>query len=97
LERVCSVRANVVVPVLEGPERALVWETLRSHKLEERHQLIEADGEPAISELERAGVEVESMGRTPSDDPVFFLAAGAAGIVAGRMAERSRRWRTGQA
>jgi hypothetical protein len=97
LERVCSVRANVVVPVLEGRERALVWETLRGHRLDERHQLVEADGEPALGELERAGVEVESMGRTPSDDRVFFLAAGAAGIVAGRMAERSRRWRTGQA
>jgi hypothetical protein len=33
------------------------------------------------------------MGRTASDDPAFFLAAGAAGILAGRMAVRSRGWR----
>jgi Protein of unknown function (DUF3866) len=97
LERVCSIRANVVVPALEGAERALVWETLRGRKLEERHQLVEAGGEPALRELKRAGVEVESMGRTPSDDPVFFLAAGAAGVVAGRMAESSKRWRAGRA
>ena len=26
------------------------------------------------------------MGRSPDDDPAFFLAAGAAGVLAGRMA-----------
>jgi len=45
--------------------------------------------------LERAGVEIDSMGRTASEDPAFFLAAGAAGILAGRMAAGSRRWRRG--
>ncbi len=29
------------------------------------------------------------MGRTVADDPVFFLAAGAAGVLAGRMAAGS--------
>ncbi len=93
LERVCTVPANVVVPVLGGDDRGRVWDALRGRRLEERHQLVEADGAPALDELERAGIEVESMGRSPADDPVFFLAAGAAGIVAGRMAERSGRWR----
>jgi len=32
------------------------------------------------------------MGRTPDDDPAFFLAAGAAGVLAGRMAAASRAW-----
>jgi hypothetical protein len=54
---------------------------------------VEVDGRPALDELERSGVEVDSMGRTASDDPAFFLAAGAAGILAGRMAVRSRGWR----
>jgi hypothetical protein len=53
------------------------------------------DGRPALDELERAGVEIDSMGRTASEDPAFFLAAGAAGILAGRMAAGSRRWRRG--
>ena len=35
------------------------------------------------------------MGRTPADDPAFFLAAGAAGVLAGRMATGARAWRGG--
>jgi hypothetical protein len=53
------------------------------------------DGLGALDELQRAGVEIDSMGRTASQDPAFFLAAGAAGILAGRMAAGSRRWSRG--
>jgi hypothetical protein len=38
-------------------------------------------------------LEIESMGRAARDDPAFFLAAGAAGVLAGRLAASSRRWR----
>ena len=93
LDRVCKVAANVAVPVLDGPGRDLVWEALRGLRLEERHQLVETDGRPALDELARAGIDAESMGRTVADDPVFFLAAGAAGVLAGRMAAGSRRYR----
>jgi hypothetical protein len=95
LDRVCRVSADVAVPVLEGRERDLVWDSLRERRLEERHHLVEVDGRPALDELERAGVEIDSMGRTALEDPAFFLAAGAAGILAGRMAAGSRRWRRG--
>jgi hypothetical protein len=84
---------NVAVPALDDPERTVVWEALRAAKLEERHQLVEADGRPALAELERRSVAVDSMGRTVDDDPVFFLSAGAAGVMAGRMAAGSRRYR----
>ena len=94
LAEVCTARANVAVPVLEDEaERTAVWDALRARKLEERHQLVETDGRPALGELVRRGVAVESMGRTAADDPVFFLAAGAAGVLAGRMAANSRRYR----
>jgi hypothetical protein len=91
LREVCSVRANVAVPALEEPQRTIVWDALRAHRLEDKHQLVEADGRPALGELQSRGVEATSMGRTPADDPAFFLAAGAAGVLAGRMAARSRR------
>lgn len=95
LGQVCTAEVNVAVPVLEGAERSAVWDALRTASLEERHQLVESDGRPALAELERAGVEVESMGRTAADDPAFFLAAGAAGVLAGRMAAAARAWRSG--
>jgi hypothetical protein len=94
LEKVCRARANVAVPVIEDArERDAVWEALRARKLEERHQLVEVDGRPALAKLEEMAFDVESMGRTPKDDPAFFLAAGAAGVLAGRLAASSRRWR----
>jgi Protein of unknown function (DUF3866) len=94
LDRVCRVAANVAVPVLDDEERRdALWDALRERKLEERHQLVEVDGRPALEELARAGVEVTSMGRSPADDPEFFLAAGAAGVLAGRMAANARRYR----
>ena len=84
---------NVAVPTLEDDaQRDMVWDALREAQLEERHQLVEVDGAPALAELERRGVEVDSMGRSPSDDPAFFLAAGAAGVLAARMAAGSRAW-----
>jgi hypothetical protein len=93
LEHVVAPGANVPVPVVDEPERTEIWDALRSRRLEERHQLVETDGRPALAELERRGLDVDSMGRTPADDPAFFLAAGAAGVLAARMAASSRRWR----
>jgi hypothetical protein len=95
LGEVCLVPATVAVPQLEGVEREIVWEALRTARLEERHQLVEANGAPALDELRERGVPATSMGRTPEQDPAFFLAAGAAGVIAGRMASDSRRWRKG--
>jgi hypothetical protein len=46
-----------------------------------------------VEELHERGIDVETMGRGIEDDPVFFLAAGAAGVLAGRMAAENRRWR----
>jgi hypothetical protein len=92
LERICVPGANVAVPVLEDREREIVWDDLRGRRLEERHQLVETDGRPSLDELERRGVDVRSMGRTPADDLAFFLAAGAAGVLAGRMAAGTRSW-----
>src|SRR5262245_21816254 len=93
LRDVCRAEANVAVPALDCAERDAVWDALRAERLEERHQLVEVDGAPALAELEHAGVAVASMGRTAADDPAFFLAAGAAGGLAARMASRGRRWR----
>ena len=93
LRDVCAVEANVAVPALDGPERDRVWDDLRAERLEERHRLVEVDGRPALDELERAGISVGSMGRTVADDAPFFVAAGAAGVLAARMAAERRRWR----
>lgn len=46
------------------------------------HEIRWRDGSAALGLLSAYGVSVSSMGRAIDDDPVFFLAAGAAGLVA---------------
>jgi hypothetical protein len=46
-----------------------------------------------VDELAARGVRVTTMGRGVEDDPTFFEAAGAAGVLAGRLAAEHRRWR----
>jgi hypothetical protein len=94
LADVCKVDVNVPVPVLEDEaQRSAVWDALRSRKLEEIHHLVEVDGAPAVQELRARDIDVRTMGRGIEDDPAFFLAAGAAGVLAGRLAAENRRWR----
>ena len=95
LRDVCKVEVNVPVPTLaDDVQRAAVWDALRAAKLEETHHLVEVDGQPALDELRDRAVVPSSMGRTLEADPTFWLAAGAAGVLAGRMAASNRRWRS---
>jgi hypothetical protein len=96
LARVALVPVHVAVPAIEDMDRrGAVWSALRSAGLEERHQLVETTGQPALDLLADLGIEPASMGRRVGDDPEFFLAAGAAGVLAGRMAARDRAWKRG--
>jgi hypothetical protein len=93
LREVALVPVHVAVPSLEGERREAVWQALTEAHLEERHQLVEAAGEPAVELLSRSGVPAETMGRPLELDREFFLAAGSAGVLAGRMAVGSATWR----
>jgi hypothetical protein len=94
LSRVAMSAVQVAVPAIEDPERrSTVWGALRDARIEERHQLIEVAGSVALDHLRSVGIVPDSMGRTPADDPECFLASGAAGVLAGRMAVRSQAWR----
>jgi hypothetical protein len=94
LRDVALVSVHVAVPALEDQDRrGAIWEALKDARLEERHQLVEVTGQPGVDMLRDRGVPMESMGRTEEQEPELFLAAGAAGVLAGRMAAGSARWR----
>lgn len=93
LREVALLPVHVAVPALDEEPRSVVWEALKNAHLEERHQLVEVTGEPALDLLSERGVPMETMGRRVETEPAFFLAAGAAGALAGRMAAGSARWR----
>ena len=94
LSEVALVPVHVAVPQLDGDARARVWEALQATGIGDRHQLVEVTGQPALDLLAERGVAAETMGRSSADEPAFFLAAGAAGVLAGRMAARDRSWKT---
>jgi Protein of unknown function (DUF3866) len=93
LRDVALLPVHVAIPGLEEERRSAVWEALKAASLEERHQLVEVSGQPAVDLLMDRGVAAATMGRGLEDDPAFFLAAGAAGILAGRMARGDARWK----
>jgi hypothetical protein len=94
LGRVVLMAVHVAVPAIEDEtRRAAVWEALRAAGMQERHQVVEVNGRPALDLLANSGIRPSSMGRGSDDDPEFFLAAGAAGVLAGRMAAGDRAWK----
>jgi hypothetical protein len=77
---------NVAVPVVdEAHVRRALWNRLRAAGAGDRHHLVEVDGRPAL-------VELHSRGFPVADGDLRALAAGAAGVLAGRMAAATRVW-----
>jgi hypothetical protein len=88
LGRVAATRAVVAVPRLTPSARELLYRQLTVAGVMDRHEVVEEAGEPALACLEREGITAWTMGRTPARDREFFLAAGAAGAAAARLAGR---------
>jgi hypothetical protein len=74
---------TIAVPELLDDQAKVVAGQLEDSGLARRHELIEASGVEAVRQAVDAGIELHSMGRGLEDNPEFFLAAGAAGDVAG--------------
>jgi hypothetical protein len=91
LSHVCLAQAVVPVPAHLPPEQmAEVTESLELAGLYDRHAFPEIAFDEGSIDLH--GVTVTTMGRTRQDDPAFFSAAFAPGILAGRLVgERTAR------
>lgn len=66
-----AVRSRVEVAVPPGVEPP-----------EDRHRWLRVDPGDPVALLDRAGLSVTTMGRSPADDRLFFAAAAAAGVLA---------------
>jgi hypothetical protein len=75
--------ATIAVPRLTGPQADVVNGQLGS--IDDRHQIVTAEGGPGLELLRSRNVPVGSMGRSLEEAPEPFLAAAAAGAVAGEM------------
>ncbi|HBI26653.1 MAG: DUF3866 family protein [Syntrophaceticus sp.] len=75
----------LALPEVGDEQREVIDKQLEESDILSHHQVVVKDGRPALQYLEEQGIAVKSMGRTPQDDPVFFLAAGAAGAAAAEL------------
>jgi hypothetical protein len=78
-------RCTVAVPELLEDQGQVVARQLESSGVADRHALVIADGRDAIRRAIDEGIQLKSMGRAIQDNPAYFLAAGAAGALAGRV------------
>jgi hypothetical protein len=84
LGRACLAEAVIPLPGDLSPERAATIERqLEEAGILERHGLVKVPVRAAAIDLR--GLEVTTMGRAQTDDPAFFSAAFAAGILAARL------------
>jgi hypothetical protein len=75
-------RVLVPVPVVGGEEEARLRADLRRAGIDRRHELVDVVPPDVLGLFAAHGLHVVSMGRPAADDPVLFLAAGAAGRLA---------------
>ncbi len=85
LGNVALARCTVALPILPNDKMALVERQLAAGGISAKHQLVKVDAQPALAALKQYGIKVTTMGRTVEEDREFFLAAGAAGMVAAQM------------
>ena len=70
------------MPVLPAPEQERLRADLATAGIDERHDVVEVATPDVLALFEQHGLQIVSMGRPAEDDPVLFLAAAAAGVVA---------------
>ena len=84
LGRVALAPCTVPLPHMTADKTALVKRQLDEAGVTTRHRVVPVDGAPALAAMEKLGLKVTTMGRSVAQDPEFFLAAGAAGLLAVR-------------
>ena len=82
LKYAARARAVISLPMIGGERGRMVRGQLDSSGLADIHEVREVEASAVIDLMESSGQRVTVMGRTTRDEPEFFMAAGAAGIIA---------------
>ncbi|MBM7614023.1 DUF3866 family protein [Alkaliphilus hydrothermalis] len=78
LDKICRGKSRVVLPLLVGQERELVHHQIKNLKIDEKHYIVEENGNIVFDALEHFDFTVSTMGRGVKEDAAFFLTCGAA-------------------
>lgn len=82
LGRVALTQGIVPLPELQPEKAELVNRQLVSSGIIEKHQVVKLNASSVFEALAEYDLKVTTMGRGVTDDPEFFMAAGAAGVYA---------------
>ncbi|MDD5448420.1 MAG: DUF3866 family protein [Actinomycetota bacterium] len=79
-------RAKAVVPIpfMREERRERVWSQIKDSGIDLMHEIVEIKAEKVIPLIENCGFSPSVMGRSVKEEPEFFEAAGAAGMIAAR-------------
>ncbi|MEW6473666.1 MAG: DUF3866 family protein [Actinomycetota bacterium] len=81
----CRSRVAIPFPLVGGPEEDRLRSEIAAAGLDARHEMVTVTPPDILGLFEKHGLTVTSMGRPATDDPVFFAAAAAAGVVASEL------------
>lgn len=90
LGELTSTRALLALPRVDAESYRIIHRQLHEGRIEDRHDLYEVDADAVLEQMEKSGLRVTTMGRTVAEDPEFFLAAAAAGVLAARLLGENR-------
>jgi len=85
LSRIALTKCTLALPMIDQMKLLSIQEQIAHSAIHYKHLTRIIDGRPGIIELQEKGFKLSSMGRGFDEDPEFFLAAAAAGALAGEM------------
>ena len=85
LSRIALTKCTLALPMIDQMKLLAIQEQIAHSAIHYKHLTRILDGRPGIIELQEKGFKLTSMGRSFDEDPEFFLAAAAAGALAGEM------------
>ncbi len=85
LEQVALLPAIVSLPMLPKDKDDYLRAQIRERRLDDKHTFIIRDSEHIIEKAKQYEIPLITMGRTVQEEKFYFLAAGAAGIIAAEM------------
>ena len=90
LSVIALARATIALPIMPPDQKEIVMRQFDAAEITGSHVITEADGSIALEAMKALGFRVTTMGRGPEEDPVFFLACGAAARVVSVIAGADR-------
>ncbi|HVM39483.1 MAG TPA: DUF3866 family protein, partial [Acidimicrobiia bacterium] len=75
-------RVTVAMPPCDADQRARLHADMAASGIEARHEVVPVDPGDVLDLLTRQGLDVTSMGRKASEDPLLHACAAAAGHLA---------------